>query len=127
MMFLVAEDNARMRESIKRYLHNKIPHHHTVIEAADGGEAIECYERMHPDWVLMDIAMEPMDGLAASRVILGAHPEAKIIILTNYDEARYRAAAKEAGAKAFVLKERLSDVLSIVLPSDTQGSLLSPQ
>jgi len=70
--------------------------------------------------VLMDIAMEPVDGLAASRAILGAHPEAKIVILTNYDEPRYRVAAKEAGAKAFILKEHLSDILSVLLPNVTQ-------
>jgi DNA-binding NarL/FixJ family response regulator len=114
VILLIAEDNARMRESIKRYLHSRIPGFHTVIEVEDGGQAIACYERMHPDWVLMDIAMEPVDGLAASRAILGAHPEAKIIILTNYDEARYRAAAREIGTKAFILKERLGDILSVL-------------
>jgi len=123
MMFLIAEDNARMREAIKRYLCSNIPDHHTVVEAADGGEAIEFYERVKPDWVLMDIAMEPMDGLAASRTILAAHPQAKIIILTNYDEARYRTAAKEAGAKAFILKEHLSDILSILSPDVAQDPL----
>jgi len=116
VIFLIAEDNARMRNSIKRYLHSKIPQNHIIVEAEDGGEAIECYERMHPDWVLMDIAMEPVDGLAASRAILGSHPEAKIIILTNYDEARYRAAANEIGTKAFILKEHLGDILSILSP-----------
>jgi DNA-binding NarL/FixJ family response regulator len=120
-MFLIAEDNARMRESIKRYLCSKIPDHHTVVEATDGGEAIELYERVHPDWVLMDIGMEPMDGLAASRVIRAAHPDAKIIILTNYDEVRYRTAAREAGAKAFILKEHLGDILSILSPDAIQG------
>ena len=122
MIFLIAEDNARMRESIKRYLHSKIPDHHTIIEAENGGEAIECYERMHPDWVLMDIAMEPVDGLAASRAILGEHPEAKIIILTNYDEARYRAAANEIGTKAFILKENLSDMLLVFTSDATRGA-----
>ncbi len=122
MILLIAEDNARMRESIKRYLHSKIPDHHTIIEAENGGEAIECYERIHPDWVLMDIAMEPVDGLAASRAILGAHPEAKIVILTNYDEARYRAAANEIGTKAFILKENLGDMLLVFASDVTRGA-----
>ncbi len=120
VMVLIAEDNTRMRESIKRFLSTRLPGHHTVIEAADGGEAIECYERMHPDWVLMDIAMEPVDGLAASRAILRSHPEAKIIILTNYDEARYRAVANEIGTKAFILKEHLGDILSILPAKNAQ-------
>jgi DNA-binding NarL/FixJ family response regulator len=122
MIFLIAEDNARMRESIKAYLRTKIPNHHTIHEGADGSEAIEIYGRVHPDWVLMDIAMEPMDGLTASREIFAQHPDAKIIILTSYNEARYRIAAKEAGAKAFVLKEHLGDILSIILPQVSHGS-----
>jgi DNA-binding NarL/FixJ family response regulator len=122
MIFLIAEDNARMRDSIKSYLQTKIPNHHTIHEGADGTEAIEIYGRVHPDWVLMDIAMEPMDGLTASRTIVAQHPDAKIIILTGYDEARYRIAAKEAGARAFVLKEHLSDVLSIISREESHRS-----
>jgi two-component system response regulator DegU len=122
MMFLVAEDNAQMRDSIKRYLSTRIPDRHTVYEAGDGAEAIELYERFRPDWVLMDIAMEPIDGLTASRRILEMHPDANIIILTNYDDAGYRAAAKKAGTKAFVLKEHLSTIGSILSPHQVGDS-----
>jgi two-component system response regulator DegU len=110
MVFLIAEDSTRMRESIKRTILTRLPNHHTIHEAADGGAAIELYERAHPDWVLMDIQMEPVDGLVASRVILAAHPEARIIILTNYDDAGYRKAAKALGTRAFVLKEHLGQI-----------------
>lgn len=99
-----------MRESIKRTILNKVPNHHTIHEAADGGAAIEIYERARPDWVLMDIQMEPVNGLVASRTILAAHPDAKIIILTNYDDAGYRHAAKALGTRAFILKEHLSEI-----------------
>jgi DNA-binding NarL/FixJ family response regulator len=117
MVFLIAEDNQRMRDSIKRYLSARVPNHHSIHEAASGADAIEVFERVHPDWVLMDIEMEPIDGLTASRAILSTHPDAKIIILTNYDEAGYRAAAENAGTKAFVLKEHLSDLLPILSAS----------
>ncbi len=123
MTFLIAEDNAHMRESIKRFLLTRIPDHHTVYEAADGAAAIDLYERVRPDWVLMDIAMEPVDGLVASRVIRAAHPEAKIVILTNYDDPGYRKAAKEAGTFAFVLKEHLAEV-GAILVSSTSGGLV---
>lgn len=119
MTFVIAEDNRRMRESIRHFLNTRIPDHHSIFEAVDGRGAIDLFERVHPDWVIMDIEMEPMDGLAASRAILAAHPEAKIIILTNYDEVNYRAAAKEAGARAFALKEHLSDILSTLSPQAT--------
>jgi two-component system response regulator DegU len=114
MVFLIAEDSSRMRESIKRTILSKLPNHHTIHEAADGGAAIELYEQAHPDWVLMDIQMEPVDGLVASRTILAAHPDAKIIILTNYDDSGYRQAAKALGTRAFILKEHLSEIPGIL-------------
>jgi NarL family two-component system response regulator LiaR len=120
MIFLIAEDSSRMRASIKQFISTRIPNHHTVYEASDGRSAVDLYERAHPDWVLMDIRMEPIDGLAASRTILAAHPDAKIIILTNYDDERYRSAAKEAGVRAFLLKEHLNEVQAI-LTHDLNG------
>ncbi len=115
MTFLIAEDNQRMRESIKRMLLGRIPDHHSIYEASDGRQAIDIYECARPDWVLMDIRMESVDGIAASRAIMTAHPEAKIIILTSYDDDHYRRAAKEAGTRAFVLKEHLNDIPAILL------------
>lgn len=122
MTILIADDNQRFRQSVTRYLQSKIPDHHTICEARDGGEAALLYERIHPDWVLMDIAMEPVDGLAGSRAILSAHPEAKIIILTNYDDPDYRNAAKQAGTVAFILKDHLADLLTILPPQPTRGA-----
>jgi DNA-binding NarL/FixJ family response regulator len=110
MTFLIAEDNCRMRESIKRFLSSKIPNHHTFYEAADGTEAVDIYNRVGPDWVLMDIEMEPMDGLVASKTILTSDPGAKIIILTSFDDAGYRKAAQQAGAYAYILKEHLNEI-----------------
>jgi len=103
-----------MRASIKRFLSTRIPNHHTIFEASDGSEAVELYEREHPDWVLMDIMMEPMDGLAASRRIISAHPDAKIIILTNFADKHTRQAAEEAGVRAFLPKEQLNDITSVL-------------
>lgn len=114
MKFLIAEDSTRMRESIKRFLIGNVADHHTFHEAADGNEAVELYSRFAPDWVLMDIKMPNMDGLAASKAILASHPEARIIILTSYDDDAYRKAAADAGTYAFVLKEDLDDIPGIV-------------
>ncbi|MBI2619020.1 MAG: response regulator transcription factor [Ignavibacteriales bacterium] len=103
-----------MRESLRKTIANKVPDNHTVYEARNGGEAIQMYENVHPDWVLMDIKMEPVDGLEASRVILAAHPHAKIIILTNYDDAGYRKAARDAGVREYVLKEHFAEIPGIL-------------
>ena len=122
MTFLIAEDSVRMRASIREYLSTKIPNHHTVVEATNGSEAIELYERAHPDWVLMDIQMEPVDGLVASQTILAAHPDAKIIILTNYSDSGYRQAAKAMGTRAFVLKEHLNEIPVILSRRENEGT-----
>ena len=114
MKFLIAEDSSRMRESIKRFLTSNIPEGHTFYEASDGCEAVEIYDRVCPDWVLMDIEMEPMDGLVASKAILTSDPGAKIIILTNFDDAGYRKAARQVGTIAFVSKEHLAELSVIV-------------
>ncbi len=116
MTFLIAEDNVRMRESIKRFVLGAVPDHHSVFEASDGGAAIELYQRVHPDWVLMDIKMEPVDGLAATRAIKATHPDARIIILTSFDDAGYRRAASDAGTTAYILKDRLVDIIPIISP-----------
>lgn len=114
MTFLIAEDNIQMRQSIKRFLLKNVPNPHTFYEAADGSEAVQLYNRFSPDWVLMDIEMEPMDGLTASRTILAAHPAAKIIVVTIFDDAGYRKAAQEAGTIAFVSKDHLHDLPTIL-------------
>jgi DNA-binding NarL/FixJ family response regulator len=114
MTFLIAEDNIQMRQSIKRFLLKNVPNHHTFYEADDGGEAVQLYDRFSPDWVLMDIEMEPMDGLTASKTILATHPAAKIIVVTSFDDAGYRKAAHEAGTLAFVSKDHLQDLPTIL-------------
>jgi DNA-binding NarL/FixJ family response regulator len=114
MTFLIAEDSLPMRQSIKRFLLKNMPNHHTFYEAADGGEAIQLYDRFSPDWVLMDIEMVPMDGLTASRSIIASHPSAKIIVLTSFNDAGYRKAAQEAGTVAFVSKDHLPELSAIL-------------
>jgi DNA-binding NarL/FixJ family response regulator len=114
MTFLIVEDNIQMRQSIKRFLLKAVPNHHTFYEASDGGEAVNLYDRFSPDWVLMDIEMLPMDGLTASKTILTNHPSAKIIVLTSYDDAGYRKAAHDAGTLAFISKEHLNELNTVL-------------
>jgi len=121
MIFLLADDDTRSRESVKRFLLKNIPNHHTFIEASDGTAAVALYERS-VDWVLMDIEMKPMDGLDALRAIKTSHPDAKIVMLTFYDDIRYRKAAQEAGAVAYVVKDHLDALREILTPIGKRGS-----
>ncbi|WP_339134117.1 response regulator transcription factor [Streptomyces sp. f51] len=83
-----------------------------TAEAADGAEAVEAVRRTRPDVVLMDIRMPRMDGIEATRRILGDRPDGpdgldgtRVVILTTYDLDHYVYAALTAGASGFLLKD----------------------
>ena len=81
-----------------------------IYECRDGGEACAAYATHRPDWVLMDVSMVPVDGITATRQIIQTFPTARIVIVTQYDDVRFRDAAQQAGACGYVLKEQLFEV-----------------
>ena len=76
-----------------------------VAEAVDGTDAVSAVRRTRPDVVLMDIRMPRMDGLEATRQIMAAGDETRVIILTTYDLDHYVYGALTAGASGFLLKD----------------------
>ncbi|HXG66146.1 MAG TPA: response regulator transcription factor [Blastocatellia bacterium] len=107
MKLLIVEDNPTVRRMMKNIVGRLAEEIH---ECGDGGEALAAYLAHRPDFVLMDIAMGAVDGIAATRQIRAADPAAQVIVVTNYDEADLREAARQAGACGYVLKENLFDV-----------------
>lgn len=103
MKLLIVDDSAEMRRVIRSFVRDDCE----CYECDDGAQALSAYARHRPDWVLMDIKMKEMDGLAATRAIKATYPEARIVIVTNYDDADLREAAFEAGACEYVLKDDL--------------------
>ena len=104
MNILIVDDNAQVRETIKKILGNPGIRY---IECNDGAKALESYRDIRPAWVLMDIMMPGLNGIQATQNIIAEYPNARIAIVTNFDDKEYRAAAKEAGATAYILKEDL--------------------
>ena len=88
-----------------------------VGECSDGREALAEYRRLRPDVVVMDVEMKDLDGIAATRQILAADPQARVVIVTNHDNEDLRRAARQAGAVRYIVKEDLVDILS-VLPTE---------
>ena len=88
-----------------------------IYECRDGSEAFDSYVTHRPDCVLMDVSMTRMDGITATRHIVQMFPEARIVIVTQYDDARLRSAAQQAGACGYVLKDNLLDVRRFLEPS----------
>lgn len=96
-------------------------------EAADGSEALTQTRRLKPDVVLMDIRMPNMDGLEATRRILRAAPDCRVIILTTFDLDRYVYDALAAGASGFLLKDVTPEHLAAAVRLVTTGdALLAP-
>jgi CheY-like chemotaxis protein len=107
MTVLIVDDNPQFRELIRTVLAGLAD---DVTECADGDEAVAAYRARRPDWVLMDLQMARVGGLEAIRRLLVADPTARVLVVTDYDDAHWRAAALEAGACGYVLKDNLLDV-----------------
>lgn len=114
MKLLIVDDNPTIRRMIKSIVRDLAEE---IRECSDGAEAVALYREQSPDWVLMDIRMEEMDGLAATRQIKSTYPDARIVIVTNYDEADLREAARHAGARDYVVKENLLALREILSQS----------
>ena len=112
---LIIDDSQPIRELIKMTLKGVAE---IVGECSDGADALAAYERLRPDWVLMDIGMKNMDGITATRQITTAYPQAKIIIVTDYNDGDLRRAAFKAGACQYVVKEDLLDIVDILAKTE---------
>jgi DNA-binding NarL/FixJ family response regulator len=82
-----------------------------VGTAESGEEAIDLTGELEPEVVLMDISMPAMDGFEATRRILAERPATKVIMLTGSNAAEDRAAARDAGAVGYVVKDRALEEL----------------
>jgi DNA-binding NarL/FixJ family response regulator len=98
-----------------------------VGEATNGSEAIKIVKDLHPDVVLMDIAMPIMGGLEATRRIRRECPKTKVLVLTQYDDKEYVFPVIESGASGLISKAGASSELALGIRAVHHGdSFLSP-
>ncbi len=103
---MIVDDSARMRQTLRRMLGGGGVE---ICECVDGAEAAGLYAVERPDWVLMDIRMPIVNGLAAARQIRELDPQARILIVTELSGEDIEEAAADAGAVGLVNKEHLVD------------------
>lgn len=123
---LVADDDALLRAGLTVVL-GSADGLVVVGEASDGLEAVQLCRSLSPDVVLMDVRMPGIDGIEATRRIVGAGLTARVLVLTTFHNDEYVWGALRAGASGFMLKrsspERLIDAVQVVAAGD---ALLDP-
>ncbi|NOY65725.1 MAG: response regulator transcription factor [Nitrospirae bacterium] len=111
---LIADDHSLVREGISAFL-RLCDDIEVVGEAADGKEAIEKTKKLHPDVILLDISMPVLGGIEATYEIKKIDPEAKVLILTQYDDSEYVSRLLKAGVSGYILKHAVgTDLISAI-------------
>lgn len=123
---LIVDDQRLMREGIRTLLELE-DDFDVVGEAGDGQAALEAFEQLRPDVVLMDIRMPALNGVEATRRLLEKHPGARVIILTTFDDDANVFEGLRAGALGYLLKDvsgaELANAIRTVMAG---GALIEP-
>ncbi len=124
---LIADDHGVLRDGLGRVIASQ-PDMELVGAAADGAEAVELCRAAKPDVVLMDLEMPVLDGIEATRTIVGDASGTVVLVLTSFSDRRRIVQALEAGAVGYLLKDASADevVRGIRIASDG-GSPLDPR
>ena len=122
---MLVDDHSLWRETLRRVLE----HEESIIvvgEAGDGQEAIDVCRNRRPDVVLMDMNLQEMHGIEATRHICGELPELKILILSSTDERESVLAAVDAGASGYLLKTAAAIEIIEAIDRIHKGELVFP-
>ena len=123
---LIVDDDDLMRAGLRSVLSSD-EGLRVVGEAEDGRSAVERTLELSPDVVLMDVRMPDLDGVAATRELLGVAPDSRVVILTTFEQDDYIFGALSAGASGFLLKRTRPEELIAAIHTIAAGdSLLSP-
>ena len=123
---LIVDDDDLMRAGLRGVLTTDDAIE-VVGEAGDGRDAVYRTRLLTPDIVLMDVRMPDLDGISATRELLAAFPDVKVVILTTFEQDDYIFGALSAGASGFLLKRTRPEELVAALHTIAAGdALLSP-
>jgi len=118
---LLAEDHGAYRKSLKLLVESD-GNIEVIGEARNGREAVRLNESLHPDVIVMDIAMPLMNGLQATQQIMGTSPKTRILILSAHPEAAYIKQAVLCGASGYLIKQSSTHVLAQAVREVFEGN-----
>jgi DNA-binding NarL/FixJ family response regulator len=123
---LVADDEELVRTGLRLILDTESDIE-VVAEASNGRQAVDMAKALRPDVVLLDIRMPELDGLEATRQLLGDQATCRVVILTTFDLDQYVYEALQAGASGFLLKDTPAHQLVTAIRAAAAGdALLAP-
>jgi len=111
MRIMIVDDNDLMLKEISKSVALKTD---TVMECKNGESAVLSCSAFNPDWILMDIRMEKMNGILAAEKIKAVMPDVNIAFVTSYDNYSYRQAAKSLGIEHYFMKTNLLDIRKVL-------------
>ncbi|MFB1049707.1 response regulator [Paraliobacillus sp. JSM ZJ581] len=117
---LFVDDHEMVRIGVSTYLATQSDIE-VIAEADNGLKAVELALKLRPDVILMDIVMDEMDGIQATKEIIQAWPEAKILMVTSFIDDDKVYPALEAGATSYVLKTSKASEIAKAIRSTYQG------
>ncbi|GGL64813.1 response regulator transcription factor [Sporolactobacillus putidus] len=121
------DDHEMVRIGVSAYLSAQ-PDICVVGEAGNGKDAVDLVLKLRPDIILMDLVMDQMDGIEATRKIIEKWPQAKIIIVTSFLDDDKVYPAIEAGATSYLLKtSKASDIAEAIRKTYNGQSILEPE
>ena len=112
MNVMIVDDHAGVRNMIRQLL---AAPGDRFVECASGEAAVQTAREFKPDYVTMDVRLPDLGGLEAARAIRAIHPPSRVIIVTSYDQPFLRQTASEVGAIAYVLKDDLAELRSVLI------------
>ncbi len=117
---LIVDDHEVVRRGVRAFL-DTVSDICVVAEADSGEEAVIMTEKFTPDVVLMDLILQGMDGLEATRRIKELRPCTQVIVLTSYDQDEFIFPALQAGATSYTLKDMKMDNLAEAIRKVAHG------
>ena len=123
---LLADDHAMVRKGFRLILEAQ-PDMEIAGEAGNGREAVELAEKLHPDVVVMDVAMPELNGIEATRRLASSSPHTRVLALSMHKDSVYVREILRAGARGYLLKDSIdTDLISAVRAVAKGDGYISP-